>query len=84
LADELRHLTHLYVLDRARNENFSRGGQGNPKIRPVEYRAHGLAIKGQLQDTFAEIEDERGRTSLSAEELKALGSIVTLDRYSRR
>ncbi|SDZ45380.1 S8 family peptidase [Herbiconiux ginsengi] len=79
MADDLRHLTHLYVLDRARNENFSRGGQGNPKIRPVEYRAHGAAIKGQLQDTFADIDDERGRTSLSAEELKALGSIVTLE-----
>ncbi|MHC2999977.1 S8 family peptidase [Microbacterium sp. HJ5] len=79
MADELRRLTHLYVLDRARNENFSRGGQGNPKIRPVEYRAHGLAIKGQLQDTFAAIDGERGRTSLSAEELKALGSIVTLE-----
>lgn len=79
LADQLRHLTHLYVLNRARSENFSRGGQGNPKIRPVEYRAHGLAIKGQLQDTFSEIDDERGRTSLSIEELKALGSIVTLE-----
>lgn len=79
MADELRHLTHLYVLDRVRNESFSRGGQGNPKIRPVEYRAHGLAIKGQLQDTFAEIDDERGSTDLSAEELKALGSIITLE-----
>ena len=73
MADELRHLTHLYVLDRARNEDFSRGGQGNPKIRPVEYRAHGLAIKGQLQDTFSDIDDERHSTSLSADELKALG-----------
>ena len=79
MAEELRHLTHLYVLDRARNEDFSRGGQGNPKIRPVEYRAHGLAIKGQLQDTFSDIDDERHSTSLSADELKALGSIITLE-----
>lgn len=79
MADELRHLTHLYVLDRARNENFLRGGQGNPKIRPVAYRAHGLAIKGQLQDTFSDIDDERRNTSLSAEELKALGSVITLE-----
>ena len=79
MADELRHLTHLYVLDRARNEDFSRGGQGNPKIRPVEYRAHGLAIKGQLQDTFSDIDDERRNTSLSADELKALGSVITLE-----
>lgn len=79
MADELRHLTHLYVLDRARNEEFSRGGQGNPKIRPVEYRAHGLAIKGQLQDTFSDIDDERHSLSLNADELKALGSIIVLE-----
>ncbi|WP_180959510.1 S8 family peptidase [Brevibacterium aurantiacum] len=79
MADELRHLTHLYVLDRARNEEFSRKGQGNPKIRPVEYRAHGAAIKEQLQDTFSKIDFERDRAVLSAEELKALGSIVTLE-----
>jgi len=78
LADEIRHLTHLYVLDRVRNEDFSRGGQGNPKIRPVEYRAHGLAIKGQLQDTFSNIDNERRNISLSADELRALGSVITL------
>ncbi|MFC9354794.1 S8 family peptidase [Arthrobacter sp. NPDC057013] len=76
---ELRHLTHLYVADRARNEEFSRGGQGNPKIRPVEYRAHGITIKGQLQETFSDIDEARSNVRLSADELQALGSIITLE-----
>ncbi|MCS5728670.1 S8 family peptidase [Herbiconiux moechotypicola] len=45
----------------------------------MEFRAHGLAIKGQLQQAFSDVDDERGRTSLSADELKALGTIVTLE-----
>lgn len=79
MASELRHLTHLQVLDRVRNESFSRGGHGNPKVRAVEYRAHGAAMKGQLQDTFSHIENERASLSLSVDELRALGSIITLE-----
>ncbi len=79
MAEELRHLTHLQVLDRVRSEDFTRGGNGNPKIRPVEYRAHGLALKGQLDDAFAGAEEARTSLSLSADELKALGSIITLE-----
>lgn len=79
VADELRHLTHLQVLDRVRSEDFSRGGSGNPKVKPVEYRAHGLALKGQLDDVFSETDTARATVSLSADELRALGSIITLE-----
>ncbi|MGJ3508730.1 S8 family peptidase [Enemella sp. A6] len=79
MPDELRHLTHLHVLDRVRSEDFSRKGGGNPKIRPVEYRAHGLALKEQLQDVFAGSDAARTDAILSDEELRALGSFVTLE-----
>jgi hypothetical protein len=82
LADPLRHLTHLHVLDRVRNETFSRGGHGNSKIRPVEYRSHGLAMKGQVQTTFAEIDGVREHLELSGDELAALGSVITLEAES--
>jgi hypothetical protein len=62
-----------------RSEDFSRGGNGNPKVRPVEYRAHGLALKGQLDDAFSETDAARERIRLSADELRALGSIITLE-----
>ncbi|SMX95220.1 Subtilase family protein [Brevibacterium sp. Mu109] len=79
MPDELRHLTHLQVLDRVRSEDFSRGGNGNPKVKPVEYRAHGLALRGQLQDAFSESDTTRTSISLSADELRALGSVITLE-----
>lgn len=79
MAEELRHLTHLQVLDRVRSEDFSRGGNGNPKIKPVEYRAHGLALKGQLDEALSEIDTARTSISLSVDELRALGSIITLE-----
>lgn len=79
MAEELRHFAHLIVLDRVRSEEFSRGGQGNPKIRKVEYRAHGAAMKGQLEGTFSEIDTAREARSLSVDELRALGSIIALE-----
>lgn len=79
MAEESRHFTHLRVLDRVRSEDFSRGGRGNPKVRKVEYRAHGAAMKGQLEDAFSEIDTARETRSLSVDELRALGSIITLE-----
>jgi hypothetical protein len=79
VAEELRHLTHLQVLDRVRSEDFSRRGNGNPKIKPVENRAHGLALKGQLDDAFFETDTARTSISLSVDELRALGSVITLE-----
>ena len=66
-------------MNRVRSEDFSRGGQGNPKVRKVEYRAHGAAMKGQLEDAFSETDAARETGSLSVDELRALGSIITLE-----
>jgi hypothetical protein len=79
LADALRHLTHLLVIDRSENEDFRRRGGGNPKIRPVERRAHGLALRGQVADVFSEIDERRAALSVTADELRALGTFITLE-----
>jgi hypothetical protein len=79
LVDELRHLTHLLVIDRAENEDFHRTAGGNAKIRPVERRAHGLAMRGQAEKVFSEIDGERATVSVTAAELRAMGSYVTLE-----
>lgn len=79
MADELRHLDHLYIVERAADRNFSRGGHGNPKVRPVEYRTHGLLIRGQLQKAFADVDEERRQVSVTDEELQALGTVIVLE-----
>lgn len=79
MADQLRHLDHLYVVEHVADEGFHRGGQGNSKIRPVEHRAHGLALRGELNQTFSDIDNERRTVSVSAEELRALGSVIVLE-----
>ncbi|WFF08720.1 S8 family peptidase [Micromonospora sp. WMMD1076] len=79
MADELRHLDHLYIIERAADEDFHRGGQGNPKIRPVEHRAHGLAVGEQLDQAFSEADQERHALSVSVEELRALGTVIVLE-----
>jgi len=79
LADDLRHLDHLFMVERAVDEDFHRGGQGNVKVRPVEYRAHGLAVRGELDRAFSEIEQKRRAVSVGKEELTALGSVIVLE-----
>lgn len=79
MADELRHLDHLYIVERAANEEFTRGGQGNAKVRPVEHRAHGLLLRGQLQKAFSDIDHERRSIGLTEDELKALGTVIVLE-----
>src|SRR6478752_7094183 len=79
LSDASRPLDHLYVTDRAANENLTRGGQGNPKIRPVEHRAHGLAIRGELESAFSAADEVRHAAAMDASELEALGTIIVLE-----
>lgn len=79
MADDLRHLDHLYIVERAANEAFSRGGQGNAKVRSVERRAHGLLMRGELQKAFSDADDERRQISVSAGELEALGTVIILE-----
>jgi hypothetical protein len=45
----------------------------------VEYRAHGLALKGQLDDALSGSDADRASISLSIDELRALGSVITLE-----
>ena len=75
----LRHLDHLYVVERAADQEFTRGGQGNAKIRPVEHRAHGLAMRGQLHEALAAGDERRRGVSVDIEELQALGTIIVLE-----
>lgn len=79
LADQLRHLDHLYVVEHAADEGFHRGGQGKPKVLPVERRAHGLALRGDLNQAFSDIDTERSNVSISEKELRAVGSVIVLE-----
>lgn len=79
MVDGLRHLDHLYIIERAADEDFTRGGQGNPKIRPVESRTHGLAMRGELDAVFAASTAVRASVSVTEEELSALGTSIVLE-----
>lgn len=80
MADEINNLPHLTITGRAASENFHRGGQGNVKIRPVEHRAHGDKLKGEVIGVFSETEEGRAAvTGLTTAELQALGSVITLE-----
>lgn len=64
---------------RSKNEEFHRSGRGNPKVCPVEDRAaHGAKRISELQSAFEAAEASRAE-QLIDEELRALGSIVTLE-----
>ncbi|MCB9414942.1 MAG: S8 family peptidase [Actinobacteria bacterium] len=79
MADGREHLSHLLVEDRSANEEFRRPGRGNPRIRPVEDRAgHGRGRLGELRSAF-ESADESRNEQLTEDELRALGTIVTLE-----
>lgn len=79
LPEDLRHLDHLYVVERAVNEEFDRGGSPSAKIRPVDRHAHGVALRGETQQAFLEVDQERDAALVTAEELRALGSIIVLE-----
>lgn len=78
VPDALAHLSHLRVTDRVRPEDLARRGHGNPKIRPVEQRADGKMLLGQAETAFADAQQGRADSSISIDELKALGSFVTI------
>lgn len=79
MAEERQRLAHILVKNRSTEEEFRRSGGGNPKIRPVEDRtAHGAGRMGELRSTFAIDADSRAEL-LFDEELRALGSIITLE-----
>lgn len=79
MADGDARLTHLLVAARTTNEEFRRLGRGNPRSRPVEDRAsHGLGRLGELQSALTTVDESRNEL-LTEDELRALGTIVTLE-----
>lgn len=78
MADGREHLSHLLVEDRATDEEFRRRGRGNAQARPIEDRAgHGHGRVGELQDAFSR--GDQGREQLTEQELRALGTVITLE-----
>ena len=78
MADGREHLSHLLVEDRSTDEEFRRRGGGNEQTRPIEDRAgHGHRRLGELRDALSK--GDQGREGLIEEELRALGTVVTLE-----
>lgn len=78
MADGQGHLSHLLVEDRSTDEEFRRRGGGTAHARPVEDRAgHGRGRISELQSAFST--SDRGREQLTEEELRALGTVITLE-----
>jgi hypothetical protein len=79
LADGRDHLSHLLVEERSVDEEFRRRGGGDFRVRPVEDRGgHGRGRLGELRSTL-DSSDETRNELLTEDELRALGSIVTLE-----
>ena len=79
MADGHEHLSHLLVqIVRLTRSSGGRGGP-NPRVRPVEDRAgHGGGRLSELQSAFSS-GDETREEQLTEDELRALGTIVTLE-----
>lgn len=70
---------HLWVGDRAVDRLFTRvGGGGDPKLRDVERRAHGQALRRELDAAIAEHDGEGLQPTLT-DELKSTGVILVLE-----
>lgn len=72
-------LAHLLVRDHVDTRDFTRPGRGDPKIRPVEARTHGIAMRGEARGALEEIDAERSAVEFDEKELRALGSVVVLE-----
>lgn len=79
MAEPRQHLSHLLVENRSTDEEFRRRGGGDPKIRPVESRAgHGGGRLGETR-TALDAADQARAELLTEEELRALGTVITLE-----
>ena len=76
-AGPLPHLlVHGYVEDR----EFARGGGGgNPKVRPVERRAHGERVKSEADTALATQDARQDARRESLVELESLGVVITIE-----
>jgi hypothetical protein len=72
-------LAHVLVRGRAEDREFRRAGGGDPKIRDVEFRAHGSAIRRELDSSIAAAEQARVGLDSSLQELRALGVVIVLE-----
>ena len=82
MSDGHEHLSHLFVQDRSADEEFRRRGGPNSRVRPIEDRAgHGGRRLDELRSALSNGEQIREAqfTELAEEELRALGTIVTLE-----
>jgi len=72
-------LAHLLVRDHVDTREFTRPGRGDPNIRPVEARAHGVAMRNEARSALEQTDTERSAVEFDEEELRALGSVVVLE-----
>jgi hypothetical protein len=79
VAEPTEAFAHLLVRDRAEDREFRRKGGGDPKIRPVEHRVHGPAMRRELNRTLSSLDEDRSERELAVEELKATGVMVVLE-----
>ena len=69
-------LGHLLVIGRAEDRDFTRLGRGRQKVRPVDRESHGQRIYGEAGDALI---DRPVEPSLSDQQLKALGTVITIE-----
>lgn len=74
--DDQRYV-HLLVRDRTETEDFTRGGRGDQKVRPVERRTHGERIQEEADAALAA--QDRLRQQVDLAELEALGVVITIE-----
>jgi len=72
-------LAHLLVRDHVATRDFTRRGRGDPKIRRVEARTHGVAMHREARDALEESDAGRSAVEFDEQELRALGSVVVLE-----
>lgn len=72
---------HLLVRGHVESRDFTpAGGGGDPKIRDVEFRTHGKAMRDELSASLAEADKQREEErQLGNDELRALGSVLVLE-----
>lgn len=71
---------HLLVRGHVESRDFTpAGGGGDPKIRDVEFRAHGKAMRAELTASLTEADKQREERQLGEDELRALGSVLVLE-----
>ena len=66
---------HLLVHGYVQNQAFSRNQPGDPKVRAVEQREHGIQIATQLNTAFTTQDTRR----YILDELEALGVVITVE-----